>query len=214
MWQIAHRGYSDIYGDNNMKSFHEAIQAGFDMIELDIQLCASGEIVVFHDIFLQGQYISEMSYHDLKQHNIVLLETVFMIFHNRPIRFFLDVKGDHSVVETMVPLLQRWFPANDMQRIYVSGFGRYIVDPLVISGLKVHIGLTTENMFTPSQLDALIENCDFVCIHWTALLEETIQCLQENGIMVFSYTGKDDFSLNHMRKFALDGIVSNYPIPH
>ena len=34
MLKIAHRGYSDKYGDNNMKAFHEALYAGFDMIEL------------------------------------------------------------------------------------------------------------------------------------------------------------------------------------
>ena len=49
MLKIAHRGYSEKYGDNNMISFREALYAGFDMIELDILLCRTGEIVIYHD---------------------------------------------------------------------------------------------------------------------------------------------------------------------
>ena len=37
MIRIAHRGYSAMYGDNNLRSFREAIDCGqFDMIETDI----------------------------------------------------------------------------------------------------------------------------------------------------------------------------------
>lgn len=33
---IAHRGYSSLYGDNNLVSFQEALNHSFDMIELDL----------------------------------------------------------------------------------------------------------------------------------------------------------------------------------
>ena len=38
--KIAHRGYK--YIDNSILAFENAIKEGFDMIELDIQLCKSG----------------------------------------------------------------------------------------------------------------------------------------------------------------------------
>ena len=59
MIQIAHRGYSEKYGDNNLESFLEAINVGFDMIEMDLQLCKTGEIVVFHNTYLNDRAISE-----------------------------------------------------------------------------------------------------------------------------------------------------------
>ena len=60
MIQIAHRGYSDKYGDNNIESFLEAIGSGFDMIELDVQLCKTGEIVIFHDTHLNERDIIDI----------------------------------------------------------------------------------------------------------------------------------------------------------
>lgn len=46
---LAHRGYSARYPENTMAAFTGARDAGADGIELDIQLCSTGEIVVFHD---------------------------------------------------------------------------------------------------------------------------------------------------------------------
>ena len=57
MLKIAHRGFSGKYGDNNLDSFQAAIDNGFDMVELDIQMCKSGEIVVYHDRYIDNQLI-------------------------------------------------------------------------------------------------------------------------------------------------------------
>ena len=57
---IAHRGYSGKYGDNNMMSFQAAYDNGFNMIETDVQLCKTGEIVIYHDL----QWFT-MIYYDL-----------------------------------------------------------------------------------------------------------------------------------------------------
>lgn len=45
----AHRGYSSDYPENTMPAFLAAIDAGADWIELDVQQCADGEVVVMHD---------------------------------------------------------------------------------------------------------------------------------------------------------------------
>jgi len=46
---IAHRGARDVAPENTLAAFAAAISAGADGIELDVQACASGEIVVLHD---------------------------------------------------------------------------------------------------------------------------------------------------------------------
>ena len=74
MLQIAHRGSSHKYGDNNMISFQKALEEGFDMIELDIQLCATGDIVIYHDTFIDNKYIENMKLKEIKHYNILLLD--------------------------------------------------------------------------------------------------------------------------------------------
>jgi len=49
MLKIAHRGYSELYPENTLPAFEKAIEAGADMIELDIHLSKDGELVVIHD---------------------------------------------------------------------------------------------------------------------------------------------------------------------
>jgi glycerophosphoryl diester phosphodiesterase len=46
---IAHRGASAYYPENTLAAFEGAIALGADMVELDVQLSADGEVVVFHD---------------------------------------------------------------------------------------------------------------------------------------------------------------------
>lgn len=46
---IAHRGASADYPENTLAAFDAAIRMGADMVELDVQLTADGEVVAHHD---------------------------------------------------------------------------------------------------------------------------------------------------------------------
>ncbi len=47
--RIAHRGASAHYPENTLLAFTKAVEMGADAVECDVYLCASGEVVVFHD---------------------------------------------------------------------------------------------------------------------------------------------------------------------
>ncbi len=217
MLQIAHRGSSQKYGDNNMISFHQAIKEGFQMIELDILLCASGEIVIHHDTFFKNEYIDKIPYHELKPHGILLLEDFFSEFAEKEILIYLDLKGSsHKLIYPLFRIIKKWFSENNYKKLYISAFDRHFTEHMchfekfLKNGL--HIGFTTENTFTVEQVEPLIKNCTFFCVHWTALDKEMVDYLHEKNILVFAYTCKDEFILNHMIQYKLDGIVSNYYI--
>ena len=46
---IGHRGASGYEPENTLRSFAKAIELGVDMIEFDVHVCASGELVIIHD---------------------------------------------------------------------------------------------------------------------------------------------------------------------
>jgi glycerophosphoryl diester phosphodiesterase len=46
---IAHRGYSSRYPENTLSAIRAAVDAGADMVEIDVQLTKDNEIVVMHD---------------------------------------------------------------------------------------------------------------------------------------------------------------------
>ena len=47
--RIGHRGAPGYEPENTLASFKKALELGVDMIELDVYVCATGELVVFHD---------------------------------------------------------------------------------------------------------------------------------------------------------------------
>lgn len=49
MWVIGHRGAPRLAVENSLQSLQIAIDEGADGVELDIQRCADGELVVWHD---------------------------------------------------------------------------------------------------------------------------------------------------------------------
>jgi glycerophosphoryl diester phosphodiesterase len=51
LW-IAHRGYSIDFRDNSVEAIREAVRRGYHGVEIDVQLCKTGEIVLHHDVYL------------------------------------------------------------------------------------------------------------------------------------------------------------------
>jgi glycerophosphoryl diester phosphodiesterase len=49
---LGHRGASADAPENTLRAFQLALAQGADGVELDVRLCASGEVVVFHDASL------------------------------------------------------------------------------------------------------------------------------------------------------------------
>lgn len=212
MLQIAHRGYSAEYGDNNMESFCQAVHHRFDMIEMDIQLGKTGEIVIFHDTYLNGKAIIDYELAELNSFGINTLDDFFLDISPNLIKIFLDVKGSPDVAYPLIDMLSALFQNQQLRNIYISGFDRHSIETIRNTRLPISLGLTTSNNFTIEQLDFLTKDLDFVCLHWTALDHENIEFLKSKNMTVFSYTCDDDYIYNVMKQYPLDGIVTDYPI--
>ena len=52
--RIGHRGAAGYIAENTISSFEKALELHVDAIELDVHVCASGELVVFHDEILDS----------------------------------------------------------------------------------------------------------------------------------------------------------------
>ena len=210
--QIAHRGNSLLHGDNNMQSFVSAIETGFDMIELDIILCKTGEIVIFHDPYVNNEFISNMTLSEVKDRDIITLDEFFDTIKPEYVGIFLDLKGSSNIIYTLMDMLEKRFTHDEMTNIYVSSFDRTFTEALAHSLLPVNIGFTTSNKFTTTELKVVTKHIDFVCLHWTILDKDVINILHEQDIKVFTYTCEQDIIRRHMSLFDIDGIVTDYPI--
>lgn len=78
LMKIAHRGYSARFSENTMSSFMAAVEAGADMIELDVHLSRDGELVVIHDNFVDRTSNGSGAVKDLALSELRLLDFDFM----------------------------------------------------------------------------------------------------------------------------------------
>jgi len=112
---IAHRGYKQVTPENTMAAFESAVKAGADMIETDIHVCKSGEIVIMHDDNVSATSnghgkISEMTLAELMQldvggwfgsaytgQRIATLPELVSFFEKHPdLKLLLEFKGEWS----------------------------------------------------------------------------------------------------------------------
>lgn len=209
---IAHRGYSYKYGDNNMKSFKKAIDNKFDMIELDIQICKTGEIVIYHDLYVDNILISSLTCVELQKYNIVMLAEFFCEISPNNIEIFLDIKGDYDFTNSLYILLKKLLTVEELSNVYISGFNRNVIDNLqfyISDNFPIKLGFTTANSFIEQHCDILFKNIYFVCVELSSLTHDFVSYLQSKGIYVFSYTCSNKLDFEHMLHHNIDGIVSN-----
>ena len=104
MKYVAHRGYSLKYRDNSVEAIREALVRKYDGIELDVQLCASGELVLFHDVYVGDHFVYELTLEELKKRDICSLKDVYhKIPEIRDVFILLDIKGNNiQIVKALV----------------------------------------------------------------------------------------------------------------
>ena len=108
----------------------------------------TGEIVVFHDTYLNNRAIIDCTLKELDEQNIITLDSVLnTIKLNNSLKLYFDIKGNSNVIHPLIDMLRSHFSRVQLRRIYISGFNRTFVKPLIASKLPVRIGLTTENMY-------------------------------------------------------------------
>jgi glycerophosphoryl diester phosphodiesterase len=103
---IGHRGAMGYEPENTLRSFQKALDLNVDMIEFDVHLCASGEIVVIHDEKINRTtdgkgLVAEKSLAELKEldagkgKHIPTLEEVLDLIDGR-VKVNIELKGDNT----------------------------------------------------------------------------------------------------------------------
>lgn len=104
---IAHRGYSAAFPDNTPQSFEKAIEAGADIIEMDVRLSADGILVCCHDPHVGGIDIATSTALALEQRGISKIETLVERFLPH-ISVLFDLKIENKeLMEKLCALISR-----------------------------------------------------------------------------------------------------------
>jgi glycerophosphoryl diester phosphodiesterase len=207
---IAHRGYSSKYKDNSWTAFKNVKKKGFDMIEIDIQLCKSGEIIIYHDTFLKNKQISTLTLAEIKKKkkSIITLQEFFEYFDSNIQPVYLDMKGGEELAHRLFCFLKTY--AINLTNIICCSFNKRHIDYLKLKIPELKVGFITSNILNTEDLENYTKNIDALIIEWNMLDNDTIKFCRQKEICVYTYTMKGIDSFNYIKNFNVDGIISNY----
>ena len=218
--KIGHRGAAGHSPENTLASFQKALDLKVDMIEFDLHLCKSGELVVMHDEELNrttnGQgYISQKTLPELKSlkidkyHSLPTAEEVLDLINHR-VKVNLELKGARTAE-----------PSSELVKKYLSQ--GWQADDFLVSSFNHDELRQFKSLMPEIKIGALIKNRNInygefddyplysVNINFKQVNQEFVNQAHQLGLKVFVYTVDDRQDILIMQDLGVDGIFSNYP---
>jgi len=220
--KIGHRGAAGYLAENTIASFKKALDFHIDGIELDVHLCASGELIVFHDFTLDRNTdaTGEVSKCTLKQlqsvvvlnaHYIPSLTEVLDVVDKKCI-VNIELKGKNTATET-VRVIQKYIQENNWSysHFIVSSFQKHELE--TVSELDNNIPIA---VLTKANLDEAIEFAKTVgakIIHpnFTLLSRDNVKRVQDEGYLINTWTVNEVESIARMKAYNVNGIIGDFP---
>lgn len=224
----AHRGYSAVAPENTLPAFEEAVEVGADYIELDVQLTADGQLVVFHDKTIErttdgtGE-LSEMTYSELQKLSagkwfssdgrfddvkISLLSEVLEAVGD-DILLNIEIKN-HGDVKKTAEMTAAAIEEYGIERTcYVTSFSYTALKTIKKINPKIKTGLIA-NIATSTSFSQL-RYIDAVSLNYIFVNSSIVNMAHQNGKRVFVWTVDRKSDIQHMIAMGVDNIITNRP---
>lgn len=208
--KIGHRGAMGYELENTLESINKAIELGVDGIEIDVFKIKSGEIVVFHDEYVDKltDGSGKIEYYNLKDLKklkllngsmIPLLEDVLDLLDEK---YFLNIelKGLNTA-ETVESILK------DRKNILISSFNWDELKKTKLDKAILIEGNPLLALKVAKEMGAIAINPDY-----NFLTLEIIDKIHKENLKIYTWVVNDKIKLNvDGIKLNVDGIISDYP---
>ncbi len=217
---IAHRGASGYKTENTLESFQLAIDMGATMAELDIHVCASGELVVFHDFSLEkltklNRNIQELNFKEL-QHlelpqglRIPSLEQVLGLAHNK-INLNIELKGKGSAKACYQLLDKHQYKESWKKNALISSLDLSELGEFCELTDKYRVGLILDEKNLASQEKFLPH---LFSIHYNKNIvgKNEVDYCRQHGLKLYAYTVNEEKDFQKLSQLGIDGVFTDYP---
>tara|TARA_B100000427_G_scaffold218897_1_gene182924 strand:+ start:686 stop:1399 length:714 start_codon:yes stop_codon:yes gene_type:complete len=219
---IGHRGAMGYVAENTIPSIEKAIELGVDGIEIDIFKCASGELVVFHDVMLDkltdltGK-IEEKSLDSLKKakvlgaYQIPTLNEVMNLIDGRLI-LNIELKGSETAIPTN-DLLRDYFKKSSWNpsKIIISSFKWDELNLFYNLNKEVPIAVLTDGDPLAALPFAKKVKAYAINPKYSLLTKTNSKIIKDEGIKLFPWTVNELDDIKFMISLGVDGIITNFP---
>jgi glycerophosphoryl diester phosphodiesterase len=209
--------------ENTFAAFERALREGADAIELDVRLCATGEVVVFHDPDLKrasggddAREVRAVPYLELaSRFRAPLLRDVIAFCNDRRAGLNVEVKYDavdHARLARAVASVLAEAPGAD---VLVSSF-----DPRLLARVRARLPRVRVAMLTTPGRRLSLPLARFLAARrrlYAVHLERTQACarrvgaLRARGVRVGVWTVNDPEEARRLRAMGVDWIITDAP---
>ena len=220
--KIGHRGAKGHLAENTLESIQLALEMGVDAIEIDVHRSKTGELVVIHDFTLdrttngEGE-VAKHSIEELKtlmvegKYKIPLLIEVLDLIEGK-CRINIELKGPNTADATCHIIKdyitkRKW----TYEDFIVSSFQTHELEEVFRKDPEIPIGVLSK-----ASMDEAIElgkRLKARAIHPSLgiITRENVRIAHDSGFKVNVWTVNDRETIERMREFGVDGIISDFP---
>jgi glycerophosphoryl diester phosphodiesterase len=222
MIKIGHRGAKGFIAENTLESFQKALDLGVDAVELDVHLCASGELVVFHDFTVDRMTngsgeVHKLTLSELKalkisnQYEIPTLTEVFDLI-DRKCWINVELKG-HETAQAAVEVIEKYINEKGWQYedFIVSSFQKEELEKVFQLNKEIHLGILTQASVEQALEWAGKLSAKAIHPHFSLLTEENCNETQEKGYQIFTWTVNHEEDIQRLQHYKINGIISDFP---
>jgi len=220
--RVAHRGASGYEPENTLAAFKKAIDIGADMIELDIRVCKSGELVVMHDETVdrmtngKGE-IAQMTLTELKSlqmlngERIPTLEEVIDLAQDH-IKLDIEIKGK-NIAAPLRALLEEHIDKGGWtyKDFMVCSFHHQELKKLKKIDPEIRIGVLSE-VVPPELLSSAKKMKAFsVNVPIDKIDSKFVKSAHKQGLKVLAYAANNTPEIDKAKQLKVDYICSDFP---
>ncbi len=219
---IGHRGAKGHITENTIESIQEALVLGVDGIELDVHVCASGELVVFHDFTIDrltngSGEISKLSLSELKKLKVngkyqipTLVEVLEII--NKKCLLNIELKGLDTAIKTSKIVAyyvdEKGWEYSDF---IVSSFQQELIKTVFETNIKIPLGVLTEVPIEEVLQFAKTIKAKAIHPDYTLLTSNNVKKMKEDGYKVYTWTVNEPDAIKRIQGYKVDGVITDYP---
>lgn len=228
---IAHRGFSGSAPENTMAAFNKAIDAGAEMIELDVHLTSDAEVVVIHDDSLErttngSGRVADYTFHELEKFDagswfseefrgekIPSLSQVLTLSKER-IFVNIEIKkgflGKYSMNDLADRALAEVERKAMLEEVLFSSFEPAALHRIKEKNIDARIALLLKKPWKDSD-EAVSGHYSILNCGKDTLTEQGIISAQESGLRLNVWTVNETEDMDCFIRMNVDGIITNYP---
>ncbi|RTI19233.1 glycerophosphodiester phosphodiesterase [Thermus scotoductus] len=197
-------GEAQVYVENTLEAFRQALEAELDGFELDVHLTRDGVLVVHHDFTLEGVPLASLAFRELPAY-VPTLEEVLRTFPEAWIN--VELKSLPPETDGREEALARLLARYPSDRIWVSSF-----DPLALVRLK-RLGVGPLGLlYEREEAEALAPCLGVEWVHPEAsLLSEAKVRELRTRYRVLVWTVNRRQQAQELAAWGVDALVTDFP---